>query len=170
MEKLEIKNFAGLKDVSIDVKPITGLIGPQASGKSVTAKLLYYFRTMLSYTQQAPVAGMQSEQFKHYWQSRFRDFFPPYQGGNSVFEIRYSAGKEDKLLIFTIRQVQGSVSLELPHSISSMLDKYTPLIREEKPLPLIASPSDVSNLVFIELWRKTSVITVPRRFQWVCSI
>ncbi len=44
MEKLLIHNFAGLKEVTIEVSPITGFIGPQASGKSVIAKLLYFFR------------------------------------------------------------------------------------------------------------------------------
>ena len=33
MEKIEIKDFLGIKDITIEVKQINILIGPQASGK-----------------------------------------------------------------------------------------------------------------------------------------
>ncbi len=46
-EKLTIRNFAGLSQVDIDLGPITLLIGPQAAGKSVIAKLAYYFKSFI---------------------------------------------------------------------------------------------------------------------------
>ncbi|MEK0188739.1 hypothetical protein [Microcoleus anatoxicus] len=39
-EKLTVKNFAGITDLELEIKRINILIGPQASGKSVCAKLL----------------------------------------------------------------------------------------------------------------------------------
>ena len=42
-EKLIIDNFAGIKHIELDVGQINILIGPQATGKSVCAKLHYYF-------------------------------------------------------------------------------------------------------------------------------
>lgn len=42
-ERLIVKNFGPLKDVDIELKDIMVFIGPQASGKSTLAKLLYIF-------------------------------------------------------------------------------------------------------------------------------
>ncbi|NET05121.1 MAG: AAA family ATPase [Symploca sp. SIO2B6] len=42
MERLLIENFVGIKKLDIELKKINILIGPQASGKSVCAKLLFY--------------------------------------------------------------------------------------------------------------------------------
>jgi predicted ATPase len=41
MESIRIQSFAGLKDVTIELKPINVFVGPQAAGKSVAAKLIY---------------------------------------------------------------------------------------------------------------------------------
>ncbi|MEB3887396.1 AAA family ATPase [Lyngbya sp. CCY1209] len=41
-EKLIIKNFAGLNHIDIEIKKINILMGPQASGKSMIAKILFY--------------------------------------------------------------------------------------------------------------------------------
>jgi predicted ATPase len=46
-ERLIVKNFLCLKDIDIEVKDFLILIGSQAVGKSLCAKLLYFFRTIL---------------------------------------------------------------------------------------------------------------------------
>ena len=45
-EKFIVKNFVGIKELEIDVKRINILIGPQASGKSVCAKLFFTLKTL----------------------------------------------------------------------------------------------------------------------------
>jgi ABC-type dipeptide/oligopeptide/nickel transport system ATPase component len=44
MESIHIKNFGGIKEMTMEINKINILIGPQASGKSVTAKLIYFFK------------------------------------------------------------------------------------------------------------------------------
>jgi hypothetical protein len=44
MEKLEIENFAGIRSMTLEFKDINILIGPQGAGKSITVKLLYFFK------------------------------------------------------------------------------------------------------------------------------
>ena len=44
MERLIVKNFAGIKEAELEFRDITVLIGPQAEGKSVIAKLMYVMR------------------------------------------------------------------------------------------------------------------------------
>jgi predicted ATPase len=46
MQRIEVKNFGPLKDVSIDITNIVVLIGESASGKSTLAKLVYFFNNL----------------------------------------------------------------------------------------------------------------------------
>lgn len=43
-ETIDIKNFAGIDNLYLEVKPVNILIGPQGVGKSVVVKLLYFFK------------------------------------------------------------------------------------------------------------------------------
>jgi predicted ATPase len=45
-ERLIVKNFLCLEDIDIEVKDFLILIGPQAAGERLCAKLLYFFRTI----------------------------------------------------------------------------------------------------------------------------
>lgn len=43
METLTVHNFAGITSGVFEIRPLSVLIGPQATGKSVVAKLLLLF-------------------------------------------------------------------------------------------------------------------------------
>ena len=45
-EKLTIGNFLVIKKATIEVRRINIIIGPQANGKSLIAKLLHYFKSI----------------------------------------------------------------------------------------------------------------------------
>jgi hypothetical protein len=101
MEKLLIKNFAGLKEVTIEVSPITGFIGPQASGKSVIAKLLYFFREIGSRLPEAVREGMDNAGYQAKCLDRFSRYFPVENTGASNFEITYWSGSENVRVVFS---------------------------------------------------------------------
>lgn len=88
-EKLVVKNFAGIKEVEIEVKQINILIGPQASGKSVCAKLLFYFKNFVWEI----LSVIENEQTKRELDSgyskTFEEYFPSSSWGNHDFSIRY---------------------------------------------------------------------------------
>lgn len=46
MHKIVIKQFGPIKDAEIEIDKVVLLIGEQASGKSTTAKLIYFFRSL----------------------------------------------------------------------------------------------------------------------------
>lgn len=46
MERIVIKNFGPIKDVDLEVNDFMIFIGPQASGKSTIAKLIYFFKAL----------------------------------------------------------------------------------------------------------------------------
>ncbi len=88
-ERLIVKNFVGIKDLEIEVKKINVLIGPQASGKSICAKLLFYFKNF----PWEILSAVENEETKRNFDSncskRFIKWFPPISWGNESFFIRY---------------------------------------------------------------------------------
>lgn len=88
-EKLIVKNFAGIKDLEIEVKRVNILIGPQASGKSVCAKLLFYFKNFVWEI----LSVVENEQTKRdldsNYSKQFEEYFPPDSWGKQDFFIRY---------------------------------------------------------------------------------
>lgn len=97
MECLEIKNFLGL-NAKFEVAKINIFIGPQASGKSVVAKLFYLFKkTFLEL-----LRSIEEQDPRHGFGGRikllFREYFPQNACGSADFEIKYSiAGLELKI-------------------------------------------------------------------------
>ena len=48
LEKIYIKNFLSLRNVTLPLKPMTVLVGPNASGKSNVLSALYSLRSMMT--------------------------------------------------------------------------------------------------------------------------
>lgn len=48
LEKIHIKNYRSLRNVTLPIKPLTILVGPNASGKSNTLNALHLFKGILS--------------------------------------------------------------------------------------------------------------------------
>ena len=46
MRRIEIKNFGPIKELNLDIKDFSLLIGPQASGKSTIAKTIFFFKSL----------------------------------------------------------------------------------------------------------------------------
>ncbi|MGI0493184.1 AAA family ATPase [Alkalinema pantanalense CENA528] len=88
-ERLLVRNFAGIQNLEIEVKRINVLIGPQASGKSICAKLLFYFKRLIEqYFLAAEINQTQEEVDAHY-RGVFEAYFPPESWGKEAFYIRY---------------------------------------------------------------------------------
>src|SRR5579872_7074494 len=125
METLSIKNFAGLKDVTIEVRPVTGFIGPQASGKSILAKLVYYFREIAVRLPAAIVDGLGKE-YQAECCKRFARYFPVDNTVGSDFQITYSTNRENVSITFNKAEPSGdgTFSLEWSQFYSSALVKF----------------------------------------------
>lgn len=94
MEKIEIRDFVGIKDITIEIKQINILIGPQASGKSIIAKLLYFFKKFIFNLIDAAVLLKNKKDFDNEFKQKFVEYFPSSSWGDSKFKIRYSINKE----------------------------------------------------------------------------
>lgn len=93
MEKLEVKNFLTISEASLEVKKINIIIGPQAKGKSVLAKLLYFFKHTFS---QELIQSIENLDTKRELQKKclasFEQIFPKYTWAHQAFSINYFNG------------------------------------------------------------------------------
>jgi predicted ATPase len=94
MEKIEIKDFVGIKDITIEIKKINIFIGPQASGKSIIAKLLYYFKEFIFEIIEAAEESKKIVDLNKDYQQKFKNFFPSSSWGDKDFIICYSINQE----------------------------------------------------------------------------
>lgn len=90
MEKLIVKNFLVLKDCDFEIRDFNIIIGEQASGKSVLAKLMYTFRSFLADTFIDAIKenDRKSDLLKSLSQT-FNNYFPKYAWKNQQFIIVY---------------------------------------------------------------------------------
>lgn len=89
MEKIEIKDFVGIKDITIEIKQINILIGPQASGKSIIAKLLFYFKEFIFEIISAAEESKSKRDLDREYKQKFEDYFPASSWGENNFRIKY---------------------------------------------------------------------------------
>lgn len=91
MEKLTVKNFLVIRLAEFDVGRMNFIIGPQASGKSVLAKLLYFFREFLQTDFSNSVRNREDgSELNKTGLANFERIFPRYAWKGKSFQIRYS--------------------------------------------------------------------------------
>ena len=116
MEKIEIKDFVGIKDISIEVKQINILIGPQASGKSIIAKLLYFFKIFPFEIINAAVVSNSQKDLEKEVKSKFVKYFPSSSWGNKSFKIRYFLNKQYMEISCKQSKEKKNTEIELSYS------------------------------------------------------
>lgn len=90
MENLEIHNFLGLKDINIDINKFNIIIGPQVSGKSLVAKLIYYSKSIFEEMSLAVNKNYKKTELKKELRSKFERFFPQSSWKDTSFKVQYS--------------------------------------------------------------------------------
>lgn len=88
-EKLIVQNFADIQNIEICLNKINILIGPQASGKSICAKLLFYFKNFVWEILNAVEDGQSKRQLDSSYIKRFEEYFPQDSWGDKQFVLRY---------------------------------------------------------------------------------
>jgi ABC-type lipoprotein export system ATPase subunit len=80
-----------LKDIDIEIKDFLIFIGPQGTGKSLCAKLLYFFRTIFeeNANYQMVSASVKRSDFQKMLRNKFISFFPKPYWAKQEFYIEY---------------------------------------------------------------------------------
>lgn len=88
-ERITIKNFLIIRDAEIEIKKINVIIGPQANGKSVIAKLTYYFKSISEILFESIRLNDSKRELDKKILVRFEERFPRYTWEGSSFTIKY---------------------------------------------------------------------------------
>lgn len=115
MQKIKINNFLGIVEAEVCLDGLTVLIGPQATGKSIIARLFYFFNEYFSGFDDLSL--LRNEHKKTYDARKKSDFykiFPQYSWRKNQFEIEYQKGGYS----ISLRSAADSEQLELTSSKS----------------------------------------------------
>lgn len=89
MERLKINGFGGLKTTDVEINNINLFIGKSASGKSITIKLMYFFKSFFrEFFESAENEENKSELNKKLLK-KFEEFFPEDSWKDTIFEIQF---------------------------------------------------------------------------------
>lgn len=120
MEKICIQNFAGIKDMDFEFKSINILIGPQGSGKSVTVKLHYFFRSFFQELVKTILLKESIVDLDKIQIEKFLTFFPKHTWPIDNFTINYFFDGIQLCLEKVDDQVQFSCSENLKNAINKI--------------------------------------------------
>lgn len=116
MHHLVVQGFLGMRHAEIALDGLTVLIGAQASGKSVLARLVYFFN---EYFADFNITAISNNEHKKTYDKRKKDefykIFPQYSWERAKFRIEYSNG-EHEVIVFSeenssIVEIQTSASV-----------------------------------------------------------
>lgn len=114
-ESITVVGFAGLKEITLCLGDFNLLIGPQATGKSIIAKLLFYCKSVVWQGFAATENQQSKRDFDRTLLKRFEELFPPQSWGKDSFSITY---KYNDFCIEIVRSKAESENLELNYSRS----------------------------------------------------
>ncbi len=139
MQRLVIKNFGPIKDLDMEVKDFMAFIGPQASGKSTIAKMVYFFRSLKEDFLKSCLRALERDDLQ------FKDTFPllrhlsDYWGQLLTIETEFKFWYSEKVFISFVfsENVVYSFSKNLDKGISEVIGiivGYAVENRQRKPL------------------------------------
>ncbi|MBK1990624.1 ATP-binding protein, partial [Sphaerospermopsis aphanizomenoides BCCUSP55] len=124
MEKLIVKNFLNIKYIEINLSKINIIIGQQASGKSVIAKLVYFGRNFfIQYRLSMPFKGQKKAEFDRSIIANFKTIFPEYAWKDQEFDILYENEQ------YYVRLEHNTISYSKQHKLSLEYSEYLVKIR-----------------------------------------
>lgn len=92
MIRLLVNDFSCIKNADFTVGKYNVLIGPQASGKSVLCKLLYFFVESVIQSHELVLEQKSTEEFADSIRHKFAHWFPKSAWGEKKFSIHFDMG------------------------------------------------------------------------------
>lgn len=96
MQRLYVRDFGPIQSCDIEIQRLTVMTGPQASGKSTLAKLIYFFKLAQQYIQAQTLSAVQIDKWLR---SVFLRMFGDLTELSDAMQIRYDFADEQWLEI-----------------------------------------------------------------------
>lgn len=142
-EKLIIRNFGGIAHMELEFKRINLFIGPQASGKSLVVKLVYFFKGFFQGAFRSILNSKGTEGVMDDFLARFSERFLSGSGVHDDFLIRFEIGKAYwEVVKAKEKKVDLKISDGVHAALLGVMDRYAQLRAElaENPGAFGASP------------------------------
>ena len=114
--------------MEFDFKSINILIGPQGSGKSITVKLLYFFKNFINEI----IKSIENEETKRSLDQKqketFINFFPKESWSKEDFFISYS----NENTFINIKKINNKINFDYSENVKVVLKKGKKIYQEEK--------------------------------------
>lgn len=85
-QRLHVRDFGPIESCDVEIQRLTVMTGPQASGKSTLAKLIYFFMLAQQYIQSQPLSSVQADKWLR---SVFLRMFGDVTELSDTMQIRY---------------------------------------------------------------------------------
>jgi hypothetical protein len=143
MARLVVKNFCCINAADVKLAPLTVLIGPQASGKSIISKLTYFFYEAIAsiYEVDFDFKEQTFDQYSSILIDNFKKLFPPQAWGGGAFSIEFISApigiklfrsKPRKNSIGTLRLMASEPLQEIFHTFQADIKSAGEKISESK--------------------------------------
>ncbi len=139
-EKIVIKNFSVIDDVEIDIKKINLLIGPQAAGKSIIAKLVYFFKTIKQRMYTTITLGEGKPGLEKRIRTIFNGIFPDYFLKEKSYELKYYYGDQSITIINEKAKSYESIKISYSENIYKQFNNLRRYYKKEKEIERLNSP------------------------------
>ncbi|HGP0164240.1 AAA family ATPase [Pseudomonas aeruginosa] len=160
MEKLVVEDFLVITKAVIELRRINVFIGPQAQGKSVIAKLVYFFKELPYEVAQAGTSATGKREFDASLLVKFESIFPRYAWEGKEFFIFYES---DYFSVSVCGELSGSkTKLKIKYSsgLSSALTAARRTCRklgledEEFTRPRFQVAADIRDAVISAIYKR----------------
>jgi len=128
-ETLIIENFGGLKKMEFEFKRVNVLIGPQASGKSISVKLLYFFKNFPGEMLKAIENGESKRELDSKQKETFNTYFPKESWPKGQFKIQYQVGTT---WISISRKASKPLAFSYSENLKNLIIKGRRFFKEEQ--------------------------------------
>lgn len=133
-ERIEVRKFLAIRRAEMSVNQLTAVIGPQASGKSICVKLIFFFRKYISdLLKSAVFSDTGRPAFNNQKIEEFFELFGGAETQQGAFEVTYTAADIE----ISIRRKSGehkpriSTSTQLSSLFTRAKNDYKKFLREE---------------------------------------
>lgn len=145
-ELIRIKDFACLPSMEVELKDFSLIIGPQATGKSILAKLLFYFKSVIWQIPSAAEQDFDKRDFDVFLLKRFEEFFPQQSWGKKSFHLEYIFGTYFVKIWRDYSARRDSLKIEYSRIINLELLRFRRQLRpsqleKEQPADVTAPPT-----------------------------
>ena len=131
MEKIYIKGFGGIKESSFEINKINILIGKSASGKSVSIKLIYFFKNIFREFFDCAENELNKHDLNKKLLSIFEDFFPSESWKDNIFEIKYYYNEVDFAFIQRAT-IKSKINIAYSDNVIKQFYNAKNLIKKDK--------------------------------------